>query len=67
MLFLDSSNLSLKHKSAKKANLKINVNGYDRMVQAVSKFLETPFLTLTAKEFDEIQKNIALKSNFNAE
>lgn len=51
----------------KTKNLKINVNRYDRMVQAVSKFLETPFLTLTAKEFDEIQKNIALKSNFNAE
>ena len=51
----------------KTKNLKINVNRYDRMVQAVSKFLETPFLTLTAEEFDEIQKNITLKSNFNAE
>ena len=56
MLFLDLSNLSLNYESAKEANLKINVNRYDRMVQAVSKFLETPFLTLTAKEFDEIQK-----------
>lgn len=67
VLFLDLSNLSLNYESAKKTNLKINVSRYDRMLQAVSKFLETPFLTLTTKEFDEIQKNIALKSNFNAE
>lgn len=69
LLIMFKSEVSLQEFSfvKKTKNLKINVNRYDRMLQAVSKFLETPFLTLTAKEFDEIQKNIALKSNFNAE
>ena len=51
----------------KMKNLEINVNRYGRMLEAVSKFLEIPFLTLTREEFDEIQKSILLKSDFDAE
>lgn len=51
----------------KKTNFKINTNRYNRMLQAVSKFLENPFLDLSVKEFDEIQKAVAIKDNFNGE
>ena len=67
VLFLDSSKLNLKYESVKKTNLKLNENSYNKMLQAVSKFLEKPFLDLSVNEFGEIQKAVAIKNNFNAE
>lgn len=51
----------------KTRNLNLNVNSYSRMLEAVSKFLEIPFLDLSVEEFDEIQKAVVIKNNFNVE
>lgn len=67
VLFLDLSNLNLNYELSKKTNLEVNANSYGRMLEAVSKFLEKPFLNLTVQEFDEIQKAVVLKNNFSAE
>ena len=53
--------------SKRTRNLNINTNSYGRMLQAVSKFLENPFLDLSVNEFDEIQKAVVIKDGFNRE